>query len=85
VFPSRLTLPGVALLILLVTAAALAIARSSSGASPEARYAVRPGDTLWSIAEGHYSGDPREAIWRIEQRNGLSEPVIAPGEVIVLP
>ena len=39
---------------------------------PEARHLVRAGETLWSIAEAHYAGDPRKAIWRIEQRNGLA-------------
>jgi len=84
-FPSRLTLPGAALLVLLVLGTALGAARSTRGAAPEASYVVRPGDTLWSIAATHYGGDVRKSIWRIEQRNGLSEPLIVPGEVIVLP
>jgi len=84
-FVSRRSLPGVALLVLLVIGMALGAARSTSGAPPEARYVVRPGDTLWTIAATRYGGDVRDAVWRIEQRNGLSSPLISPGEVIVLP
>jgi LysM repeat protein len=76
-------LVGVVLLTLLLVA--LGAARPSSGAPPETRYVVRSGDTLWGIAEARYDGDLREAIWRIEDRNDLSSPVITPGEVLVLP
>lgn len=81
-FVSRLVLPGVALLVLLV---ALGAARPSSGAPPEARYVVVPGDTLWGIAERRYAGDLREAVWRIEQRNELAGGVLQPGQVLILP
>ncbi|TMJ98465.1 MAG: LysM peptidoglycan-binding domain-containing protein [Actinobacteria bacterium] len=74
-------------LLLALAAAALILmfARPSSGAGPERSYRVLPGDTLWSIASAHYAGDPRSAIWRIEQRNGLADPGIAPGQVLILP
>jgi LysM repeat protein len=74
--------------VLLLVAAAFAVAvaaRQSSGAGPAQHYTVRVGDTLWSIASVHYAGDPREAIWRIEHRNGLSDASIQPGERLVLP
>jgi hypothetical protein len=61
------------------------VARSSSGAGHEATYVVQPADTLWSIATSHYSGDPRAAIWKLEQRNGLHGTVLTPGERLVLP
>lgn len=83
VFGSRLTLPGAVLLLLLIVA--LWAARTSSGAAPEARYLVVPGDTLWSIAEAHVGGDPREAVWRIEDRNHLADATITPGQVLLLP
>jgi LysM repeat protein len=83
VFGSRLILIGVVLLTLLL--AALGAARPTSGAAPEARYVVKAGDTLWEIAEARYDGDPRDAVWRIQQRNGLESPAIAPGDVLVLP
>jgi LysM repeat protein len=46
---------------------------------------VRSGDTLWSIAERTHAGDPREAIWKIRERNGLDSSTIVPGQVLVVP
>lgn len=82
-FASRLILIGVVLLVLLL--AALGAARPSSGAAPETRYVVAPGDTLWAIAEASYGGDPREGVWRIKERNGLGSSVLQPGMVLLVP
>jgi nucleoid-associated protein YgaU len=82
-FSKRLALPGVALFLVLL--AALGAARPSSGAAPEARYLVRAGDTLWSIAHARYDGDLREAVWAIEERNQLDGAAIEPGQVLMLP
>ena len=82
-FGSRLIITGVVLLALLVVA--LGAARPSSGAAPETRYVVQPGDTLWEIAAGHYAGDVREGVWRIERRNGVSAGRLQPGITLVLP
>ena len=82
-FVSRLTVLGVVLLALLL--AALGAARPSSGAAPETRYVVQPGDTLWHIAQGRYGGDVRKGVWRIEERNGVSAGELQPGMVLVLP
>jgi nucleoid-associated protein YgaU len=73
---------AVALVVLLAWAV---LARDSEGAGPERGYVVRPGDTLWTIAASHYPGDPREAVWEIEQRNGLAGALIRPGQRLVLP
>jgi nucleoid-associated protein YgaU len=74
------------LLIALALALVVAVsARTSDSAGPEQRYVVKGYDTLWSIATSHYSGDPREAVWKIEERNGLSGSTIAPGQVLRLP
>lgn len=68
-----------------VLAAALMNARASQGAAPETRHVVAAGETLWDIAEVGYDGDPREAVWRIEQRNGLTGAALVPGTVLYLP
>lgn len=73
---------AVALVALTVWAVA---ARPSESAGPERGYVVRPGDTLWSIAVASYGGDPRGAVWRIQERNGLDSTVLAPGRRLVLP
>jgi len=75
--------------LLLTTALAVSIAlgaaRPSTGSGRERGYVVHAGDTLWSIAVAHYAGDPRRAIWEIEQRNGLDGSSLRVGEVLVLP
>ena len=60
-------------------------ARSSGASGPARDYTVRAGDTLWAIAAASYAGDPRAAVWKIEQRNHLHGAAIAPGQVLVLP
>ena len=61
------------------------VVRTSHGAGPERVYVVKPTDTLWSIAARTYAGDPREGVWKLEQRNGLHGGVIHTGERLVLP
>jgi hypothetical protein len=73
---------GVALLALVIYAVA---ARASSGAGHARVYTVRPYDTLWSIASRGYRGDPRDAIWRIRERNRLTGTLLQPGQRLVLP
>jgi LysM repeat protein len=75
-------------LIIILCLAALAVgyaARGSSGAGLRHTYVVHPGDTLWSIAASNYAGDPREAVWKIQQRNHLASATISPGEKLLLP
>ncbi len=60
-------------------------AHTSEGAGPEQVYVVRPADTLWSIAATHYGGDPREAIWELQERNGLAGTMLTPGQRLILP
>jgi len=71
--------------LLVVVSAALSNARDSNSAGHETRHRVRAGETLWTIAEASYADDPRKAIWRIEQRNGLSGADISAGTVLILP
>ena len=73
------------ILIVLLALALLVAARPGTSAGTEDRYTVQPGDTLWAIATAEYGGDPREAIWRIEQSNDLAGGVLVPGDVLTLP
>ena len=73
------------ILLCLATLAVGFAARGSSGAGPKHTYVVRPGDTLWSVAQRTYAGDPREGVWKLEQRNHLAGATIVPGEKLVLP
>ena len=52
---------------------------------PERHYRVHAGDTLWSIAERTFAGDPREGVWEIQERNRLTSPTIVPGQMLVIP
>jgi LysM repeat protein len=75
-------------LVILLFVVALAVglaAHSSSGAGPKRTYVVRAGDTLWTVAERTYAGDPREGVWKLEQRNHLHGTTIVPGEKLVVP
>ena len=77
---ARLLLATLALVVLWAI-----VARESSGSGPERNYVVRAHDTLWTIAERTYGGDPREGVWKIRERNGLDGTVVLPGQRIVLP
>jgi nucleoid-associated protein YgaU len=60
-------------------------AGDTGAAGPERHYRVKPGDTLWSIAERTFAGDPREGVWELRERNELDSATILPGQVLVLP
>jgi nucleoid-associated protein YgaU len=62
-----------------------AVARSTQAHGAKAVVTVRPNQTLWAIAEGHYGGDVRAAIWRIEQANHLPGADVRAGQRLVLP
>jgi LysM domain len=62
-----------------------AVARPSGAHGQKQVYTVRPYDTLWTIAAEHYSGDVRDAIYRIEDRNDLRTTVVVPGQRLILP
>ena len=61
------------------------LARPAGSHGLEHTYRVQPYDTLWSIAQSHYGGDVRNAIWQIQQVNHLGGSGIAPGERLLLP
>jgi len=77
---ARIVIAALALALLLSI-----VARAGQSAGPERRYVVEPADTLWAIALRQYGGDPREAVWEIRERNGLSGTTVQPGQVLVLP
>ena len=61
------------------------LAGETGAGGAEQRYRVKSGDTLWSIAERSFPGDPREGVWELRQRNDLDSATIVPGQVLVLP
>jgi LysM repeat protein len=75
----------VIVIVALLTLAVAWGARRSDGAGREQVYVVRAGDTLWTIASSHYGGDPREAIWNLQDRNHIAGTLVRPGEKLVLP
>ena len=79
------TFARIALLALAVLLLWALFAGESGAGGPERSYRVKPGDTLWSIAERTFPGDPREGVWELRQRNELDGTTIVPGQVLVLP
>ena len=75
----------IVVIVALLTLAVAWGARRSDGAGREQMYVVQAGDTLWSIAAAHYGGDPREAVWRLEDRNHLGGSLVRPGQHLRLP
>jgi nucleoid-associated protein YgaU len=61
------------------------MARSSNAHGAKQVVTVRAYDTLWSIAERHYGGDVRDAIWQIEKANHLPSADVRVGQTLVLP
>ena len=80
------SLLGRLLLVVLGVVLLWALFAGETGAGgPERQYRVKPGDTLWSIAERTFSGDPREGVWELRERNDLDSYVIVPGQLLVVP
>ena len=71
--------------VIAATVLAAVAVHSSGGAGKPQIYTVRAGDTLWAIASARYAGDPREAIERVQRRNGLRSASLQPGQRLVLP
>ena len=76
----------IALIVLVATFLGWSVTtRSVESAGTAQVYVVQRGDTLWSIASERYAGDPREGIWKLQQRNHLVGTTISPGQRLVLP
>jgi LysM repeat protein len=74
-------------LVIFVLAAALLVgffARPSGSAGRERTYVVRPGDTLWSIAQRTYEDDARAGVWRLQRRNDVGSTIV-PGQRLTVP
>ena len=78
-FVRILVLAGIAVLVW------SAAARSSQAHGKKQVVTVQAYGTLWSIAQRHYGGDVRDAIWRIERANHLPGADVSVGETLVLP
>jgi len=78
-FARILILVGIAVLVWSVAA------RSSQAHGQRQVVTVKPYDTLWAIAQRHYAGDVRAAVWRIEQANHLPGADVRAGQRLVLP
>ncbi len=61
------------------------LARNTGAGPPQQYYSVQSGDTLWSIANAKFAGDPREGVWELQHRNGLEGATIVPGQRLALP
>jgi LysM repeat protein len=62
-----------------------AMARSSNAHGAKQVVTVRAYETLWSIAQQHYSGDVRDGVWQIEKANHLRSADVRVGQTLVRP
>ena len=62
-----------------------AVARSSQAHGAKQVVTVHPYETLWTIAQSHYGGDVRDAVWRIERANHLQGADVRAGQKLTLP
>ena len=75
-----------ALSIVLATAAQAAHAGQASPGRYAAKVEVRPGQSLWSLAEAYDpDADPRLVIQQIQQLNSITSDQVQPGEVLWVP
>lgn len=84
----RRVVAAAALLAVLAIGSPVARAVGGSDGSDGATvtYVVRPGDTLWSVAQRHAPGeDPREVVHEIAALNELGHGPLLPGRSLVLP
>jgi nucleoid-associated protein YgaU len=68
-----------------VPAGASAVGGRPADAAPT-RYVVRPGDTVWSIAQASWPDqDPRAVVDAIAEANALDDGAIVPGQSLIVP
>jgi nucleoid-associated protein YgaU len=85
-FALTLVILGMTLLLLGPVSHAF-VAGAEARHRPHRAYVVRPGDTLWSIAErrGPAGADPRLVVAAIERDNQVSPDSVVPGQVLEVP
>jgi LysM repeat protein len=91
--PARLTRRGrlvlLGLLLLLATVLTGFVAARGEASVPAgtpATVVVRPGDTLWSIAQRYAPArDPFETIDEIRRLNGITDYTVRPGQRLIIP
>jgi len=74
----------VLLLTIALLFASVRLAYGSGGGHLD-RVVVGTGDSLWTIAQSHYTGDPRSHVDAIMAVNHLSSPSLTPGQSLLLP
>jgi LysM repeat protein len=87
VYPRPQRRRGWGRILLLAAVLVVATGRLAYGSGPivSDKVVVEPGDTVWSIAAGHYRGDPRPHVEAILQVNHLSSPLLTPGQSLLIP
>jgi Tfp pilus assembly protein FimV len=78
---------GVGIVIAIVAPRAAALGGDAAPARRPGRvHVVRPGDTVWDIAQSEAGGsDPRPLVDAIVEANGLGGSSIVPGQPLVVP
>lgn len=74
-------------LLMLVVLSAVSYSAAAFSTPPASRYvSVKPGDTLWEIAD-KYSGNTeiREYIYKVKKINGLESATIYAGQKLLIP
>ena len=77
------------LLIFIAVWAGVRVAHAGDAASVYTghKVVVQAGDTLWDLAAHEYGAgaDLRQAVWQIQQANGLHGVAVQPGQSVTLP
>ena len=87
VYPRPRRRRGWGRVVVLAAVLLVATGRLAYGSGPMASdtVVVRPGDTVWSIAAGRFSGDPRPYVAAILVANHLGSPALRPGQTLRIP